>query len=683
MCRAAGSRNVWGKSSGRSLPKSHENRAEEEGRKNKERKKFMYYPEEIVEQVLAANDIVDVVGSYVHLKKSGASYMGLCPFHNEKTPSFSVHPGKQIFHCFGCGEGGNALTFLMKYENYSFQEALKVLADRAGIKLPEASFSEETRKKNRQKEELLAINKEAATYYFKLLRSPRGKRGLEYFAERKLSPQTMNAFGLGFADGASSDMVAHLRSKGFSDENILLSGIAAYDEKRGLHDKFWNRVIFPIMDVTNRVIGFGGRVMGDGKPKYLNSPETPVFDKSRNLYGLNVAKKNKCGYFILCEGYMDVIAMHQAGFTQAVASLGTSFTEGQAAVLKRYVKLVLLSYDSDGAGVKAAMRNIGILQEAGLTGKVVNLEPYKDPDEFMKNLGPEEFQKRLDNAENSFFYQLRQIQKNYRMDDPAARTEFYHEIAKRLCGFSDEMERDSYLRAAAQKYFIDEGMLRREVASYGRILASPEDGNRDALRIRPPRGTGAESGRDMPGGSALPVQGRDPTAGKRMSLLEQARIRNESLLLTCVSDDPGLYPQIRDYISAEDFSEGVPRQAAAKYFAILEKEAGDKLAQASGSGARPHASPAAVIAMFEDEEEQRQAAALFETRLPGITAEEEEKLLRDVLCSVKRNSIERLSANMQDASALSAILKAKKDLAVLQKIPLTLQEIAADENPES
>lgn len=629
------------------------------------KKKEMYYPEEIVEQVIAANDIVDVIGSHVHLKKSGASFMGLCPFHNEKTPSFSVHPGKQVFHCFGCGEGGNVLTFLMKYENYSFQEALKVLADRAGIKLPEANYSEEARKRNDQRAELLAINKEAATYYFKLLRSPKGKKGLAYFEERKLSPQTMSAFGLGFADGSSSDMVSHLRSKGFSDENILLSGIAAYDEKRGLHDKFWNRVIFPIMDVTNRVIGFGGRVMGDGKPKYLNSPETPVFDKSRNLYGLNIAKKTKCGYFILCEGYMDVIAMHQAGFTQAVASLGTSFTDGQAAVLKRYVKQVLLSYDSDGAGVKAAMRNIGILHAAGLTGRVVNLEPYKDPDEFMKNLGPEEFQKRLDQAENSFFYQIRQIEKNYRMEDPASRSEFYHEIAKRLCGFSDEIERDSYVKAMSQKYFIDEGMLRREVASYGRVLTGQE-GQNDAGRED--RFAGG-----YPQTAASPaVRPKDPTADKRISALERAKIRNECLLLTCVSDDPGLYPQIRDYISAEDFSEGVPRQAAEKYFAILEKEAGDKLAQASGNGVRPHASPSVVIAMFEDEEEQRQAAALFETRLPGIGEEEVQKLLRDVLCSVKRNSIDRLSANMTDAAALGKLMKARKDLAALQKIPLAL-----------
>lgn len=603
----------------------------------------MYYPEEIVAQVIAANDIVDIIGSYVHLKKSGASYMGLCPFHNEKTPSFSVHPGKQVFHCFGCGEGGNVVTFLMKYENDSFQEALKVLADRAGIKLPEENSSAKARAENEQRAQLLAINKEAATYYYRLLRTHKGQRGLEYLTQRQLSPQTMQNFGLGYADGTGSDMVAHLRAKGFSDENILLSGIGAYDEKRGLHDKFWNRVMFPIMDVTNRVIGFGGRVMGEGKPKYLNSPETPVFDKSRNLYGLNIAKKTKWGYFILCEGYMDVIAMHQAGFSQAVASLGTSFTEGQAAVLKRYVKQVLLAYDSDGAGVKAALRNIGILRNAGLTAKVVNLEPFKDPDEFMKNLGPEEFQKRLDGAENAFFYQIRHLEKDYRMDDPAARSEFYHELARRLCGFSDEIERDSYIRAAAERYYVDEAMLRREVAAYGRVLTSGEE----------------------------PVIKKERSES-RMPATDRARLRNERLLLTWISDDPGLYAQLRGYISAEDFSEGVPRKAAAGYFALLEKETGDELAVASGNGGTPGISPGAVVALFEDEEEQRQAAAMFETRLHGITAQELEKALRDVLCSIKRAAIQDLSGNLTGPESLRQLMKCKKELAGLQALPLTL-----------
>ena len=613
----------------------------------------MYYPEEVVQQVIAANDIADVIGGYVHLKKSGASYMGLCPFHNEKTPSFSVHPGRQTFHCFGCGEGGNVITFLMKYENYSFQEALKVLADRAGIKLPEANYSEQAKARAKQREILLNINKDTATYYYRLLRKPAGRTGLAYFEKRGLSPETMQQFGLGYADGSRNDLIGFLKSRGYDDENILLSGVAAYDEKRGLHDKFWNRVIFPIMDVTNRVIGFGGRVMGDAKPKYLNSPETPVFDKSRNLYGLNIAKKNRCGYFILCEGYMDVIAMHQAGFSQAVASLGTSFTEGQAAVLKRYVKQVLLSYDSDNAGVTAALRNIGILKQAGITAKVVDLRPYKDPDEFMKGLGKEEFQKRLDNAENSFFYEIRQMESRYDLSDPASQTQFYQQIAKKLCDFENEIERENYIKAMAAKYFIPQDSLRRQVASYNRA------------------GGGAVS-------EPKPVRPKSAASEARLSRLEEAERRNERILLTWICEDPDLYPQLKSYISPEDFADGVYRRAAEKYFSMLEAHYGDSLEIASGSspgkGAADFVTPASVIAVFEDEEEQRQVSQLFETRLSGIENEkDQEKALKDVLMSLKRASLDRLMKTSGDPSVLNRIVRSRKILDEIRNARFTIK----------
>lgn len=613
----------------------------------------MYYPEEVVQQVIAANDIADVIGGYVHLKKSGASYMGLCPFHNEKTPSFSVHPGRQTFHCFGCGEGGNVITFLMKYENYSFQEALKVLADRAGIKLPEANYSEQAKARAKQREILLNINKDTATYYYRLLRKPAGRTGLAYFEKRGLSPETMQQFGLGYADGSRNDLIGFLKNRGYDDENILLSGVAAYDEKRGLHDKFWNRVIFPIMDVTNRVIGFGGRVMGDAKPKYLNSPETPVFDKSRNLYGLNIAKKNRCGYFILCEGYMDVIAMHQAGFSQAVASLGTSFTEGQATVLKRYVKQVLLSYDSDNAGVTAALRNIGILKQAGITAKVVDLRPYKDPDEFMKGLGKEEFQKRLDNAENSFFYEIRQMESRYDLSDPASQTEFYQQIAKKLCDFDNEIERENYIKAMAAKYFIPQDSLRRQVASYNRA------------------GGGAVT-------EPKPIRPKSAASEARLSRLEEAERRNERILLTWICEDPDLYPQLKSYVSPEDFADGVYRRAAEKYFSMLEAHYGDPLEIASGSspgkGAADFVTPASVIAVFEDEEEQREVSQLFETRLSGIENEkDQEKALKDVLMSLKRASLDRLMKTSGDPSVLNRIVRSRKILDEIRNARFTIK----------
>ena len=487
----------------------------------------MYYSQEVVDEVLANTDIVDVVSAHVHLKKQGKDYVGLCPFHNEKTPSFSVIPGKNMFYCFGCGAGGSAITFLMKYNNCTFQEAMQDLADRAQITLPAPNYSEETKKREKHRQDLLAVNKEAATYYYKLLRSRKGERGMKYFTDRALSAETMKMFGLGFADGARSDLTDHLRKKGFSDELILESDVAVFNEKQGLHDRFFNRVMFPIQDVRGRGIGFGGRVLGDAKPKYINSSDTQIFDKGRNLYALNLARRTKADHLILCEGYMDVIAMHQAGFNQAVASLGTAFTPGQAALLRRYTKRVLLAYDSDGAGVRAALRNIGILRNGGLESSVIDLRPHKDPDEFIKAEGKEAFQARIDKAENSFFYELRILSQSYRMDDPASRTAFHREIARKLCAFADEIERDNYIAAAAEKYFIKTDSLRRLVAQYGnangygadtqsgageraktfrsgtnqgeskdfRSRIPPGDGNRES-KSRAPQGSGNRSGQN-------------------------------------------------------------------------------------------------------------------------------------------------------------------------------------------
>ncbi len=613
----------------------------------------MYYPQEVIDQVIAANDIVDVIGQHVHLKKGGSNYMGLCPFHNEKSPSFSVSGSKQMFYCFGCGEGGNVISFMMKYENYSFPEALKVLADRAGIKLPEAEYSEQQKMRARKRDELLAINKEAATYYFKLLRSPKGKIGMDYLTKRQLSPETLTKFGLGYADGAKSDLTAFLRKKGFSDENILDAGVAVYDEKRGLHDRFFNRVMYPIMDATNRVIGFGGRVMGDAKPKYLNSPETPVFDKSHNLYGLNIAKRTKAPYFILCEGYMDVIAMHQAGFDMAVASLGTAFTEGQANIIKRYVKNVMLDYDSDGAGVTAAMRNMEILRKVGINVKVVDMRPAKDADEFMKTegLGPEEFKNRIKNAENSFFYRVRHVQEKYDMSDPSSQTQFYHEIAKMLCSFEDEFERENYIKAMAEQYMIPVDTLRREVASYDRA-----GGTEVNAPIKP------QETRNHP---------QSGTEGKKIDAATKAQEKNERLLLTWLSDDPDLYPQLMDYISAEDFEEGIYREAAGAYLKKLSEAYGDPLAVASGNGPKTRTNPASVIGMFQEEEDQRIAASLFEERITGVTSvDEREKALKDVIMQVKRVSNERLTAG----GDLNQIIKAKKQLDLIQKTRFTVHD---------
>ncbi len=423
----------------------------------------MYYPEELVEEIRMKNDIVDVISGYVRLQRKGSSHFGLCPFHNEKSPSFSVSQSRQMYYCFGCGAGGNVFTFLMEYEHYTFQEAVKTLAERAGVQLPELEYSQEMKQKESRRVRLLEVNKEAAKYFYYLLRRKEGEQGLRYLQGRRLCDETIKKFGLGFASKYSDDLTKYLKSKGYQDDLLREAGLSSIDEKHGAHDKFWNRVMFPIQDMNHRVIGFGGRVMGEGTPKYLNSPETPVFDKSRNLYGLNFARTSRAGNMILCEGYMDVIAMHQAGFGQAVASLGTAFTEGQAGLIRRYTQNVLLSYDSDGAGIKAALRAIGILKESGLTARIINLAPYKDPDELIKNKGADEFQKRIDGAENSFFFELRIQEQQYDMKDPEGRTRFHQEIARKLCGFAEEVERENYIQAAAQRYGIGFESLRRLV----------------------------------------------------------------------------------------------------------------------------------------------------------------------------------------------------------------------------
>ena len=585
----------------------------------------MYYPDELVEEVRMKNDIVDVVSGYVRLQKKGGNYWGLCPFHNEKTPSFSVSGNKQMFHCFGCGTGGNVFTFVMNYENYTFPEAVKHLADRAGVKLPEIEYSAEMQQKVSRRARLLEVNKEAAKYFYYQIRQPNGQIGYQYLKKRELSDETIHKFGLGYAGKNGAQLVQYLRSRGFEDDLIKEAGLANFSERGGLVSQFWNRVMFPIQDINHRVIGFGGRVMGDGEPKYLNSPETPVFDKRRNLYGLNFARTARSGNIILCEGYMDVIAMHQAGFTQAVASLGTAFTSEQASLLHRYTENVLLAYDSDGAGTKAALRGIEILREAGLTGKVIDMRPYKDPDEFMKNLGKEAFQERIDRAENSFFFEVRILEQQFNQKDPEEKTKFHREIAKKLCQFKEEVERENYLQAIADKYHINFENLRKLVLNYA-----------------------AQTG------LAAPLQRPKSGVAQKNKPEENSR-KAQRLLITWITDDPGVYSKIQKYISAEDFTDELYKKVAARLF--------DELNQGKFN-------PAAIISMFEDEDEQREASALFNTSLPELTtAQEQEKAFRDIVLAVKKNSYEYYTAKLgTDVNALKQVIEGKKALEELSRI---------------
>ena len=682
----------------------------------------MYYSQEVVDEVLANTDIVDVVSAHVHLKKQGKDYVGLCPFHNEKTPSFSVIPGKNMFYCFGCGAGGSAITFLMKYNNCTFQEAMQDLADRAQITLPAPNYSEETKKREKHRQDLLAVNKEAATYYYKLLRSRKGERGMKYFTDRALSAETMKMFGLGFADGARSDLTDHLRKKGFSDELILESDVAVFNEKQGLHDRFFNRVMFPIQDVRGRVIGFGGRVLGDAKPKYINSSDTQIFDKGRNLYALNLARRTKADHLILCEGYMDVIAMHQAGFNQAVASLGTAFTPGQAALLRRYTKRVLLAYDSDGAGVRAALRNIGILRNGGLESSVIDLRPHKDPDEFIKAEGKEAFQARIDKAENSFFYELRILSQSYRMDDPASRTAFHREIARKLCGFADEIERDNYIAAAAEKYFIKTDSLRRLVAQYGnangygadtqsgageraktfrsgtnqgeskdfRSRIPPGDGNRES-KSRAPQGSGNRSGQNRPprqqngdhqgqNGAQPAGTGADGAAGARAATGGNgASGGNGAAAARPFSRRPAPGPTraqkalwekqcllltwiIDDPRIFPQISRYLqPDDFDGEIYVRTASRLWDQLRKDPEA-----ANAASVISSFETPQEQEAAAAMFNSHLEGIEDKNDrEKTLRELVFFIKQASLDRMT-RAGGAGSLQTLLTAKQQLQSLR-----------------
>ncbi len=603
-----------------------------------------YFSDEIIEEVRSRNDIVDVISQYVRLTRKGSTYFGLCPFHNEKTGSFSVSPNKQMYYCFGCGAGGNVFTFLMQYENYTFGEAMEVLAERAGVELPKQEFSAAQRREADKRARLLEINKEAAKYFFMLLRGDRGKHALAYFKKRELSDETIKKFGLGYSDQYSDDLYRYLRSKGYEDEILKESGLVTIDEKRGGYDKFWNRAMFPIMDVHNKVIGFGGRVMGDGEPKYLNSPETKIFDKSRNLYGLNFARATKKPQLLLCEGYMDVIALHQAGFDNAVASLGTALTSGHANLLKRYTKDVYLTYDSDGAGIKAALRAIPILKEVGITTKVINMSPYKDPDEFIKALGAEEYQKRIDAAENSFLFEIRILEKQYDMHDPESKTAFYNEVAKKLCGFSEKLERDNYIDAVAAKYMIAVEDLRKLVNQYGLKMGL----------------AGGDSGkRRYESDTAENQAGDSPKAkGKKK---EDGMKQSQKLLLTWLIENTALFAKISKYITPEDFTEEIYHKVAKMLFAQYEE---------SGT-----VNPARIVSMFENEEEQREIAGLFNARIHKVeTKDDMEKALKETIVRIKQNSIDHRSKALAptDMEGLMKIVQDKKALEQLEKTHISI-----------
>ncbi len=589
----------------------------------------MFYSDDIIEEVRMKNDIVDVISGYVRLQKKGSSYFGLCPFHNEKSPSFSVSPGKQMYYCFGCGAGGNVFTFIMEYENFTFIEAVKYLAERAGVKLPEGEYSKEQRAAADLKTVLLEVNKKAASYYYYQLKQESGRQAYEYLKNRELSDETIKSFGLGYSSKYSDSLYRYLKGKGYSDAILKESGLFSADERYGMHDKFWNRVMFPIMDVNNRVIGFGGRVMGDAKPKYLNSPETKIFDKSRNLYGLNIARKSRKNYLIVCEGYMDVISMHQAGFTNAVASLGTALTSGHASLMSRYTKEVLLTYDSDEAGQKAALRGIPILREAGIKPRVVNLAPYKDPDEFIKAQGQEAFEKRLTEAMNYFLFEVQVMERQYDLADPEDKTEFYRAIAKKLLEFPEELERNNYMESISRKYQIRYEDLRRMV-------------NNLALS-----------------GTGISAKPKAPAKERKREKKEDGRDASQKLMLTWLTSYPKMFDTIEGYIGPDDFTTPLFHQVAELLFE--QHEQGE-------------VNPAKLLNRFTDSEEQKEVTSLFHATLHLENDQERRRALRETVCRMKRDSIAHQSQSLAptDIAGLQRLVEAKKHLEEIESGKVTL-----------
>lgn len=591
-----------------------------------------------IEEVRERTDILDVIGQYVHLERRGNTYFGLCPFHSEKTPSFSVTPSKGMYYCFGCHKGGNVFTFLEEKENMTFPEAVEELANRAGIDLPQVEMSQEERKRQDRRSRLMDIHKDAATYFYKTMRSDEGERARRYFLDRGLSPETMQKFGLGYSGAKSDSLYQYLKSKGYSDDLMKASGLVTYKEDRGPHDRFWNRAMFPIMDPRRHVIAFGGRVMGtpgEHTPKYLNSPETEIFNKRKTLYGMHIARGTRRKEFILCEGYMDVISMHQAGFDNTVASLGTALTAENVEVLKNYRKPVLLSYDSDHAGIDATLKAIRLFKGAGIPCRVINMKPYKDPDEFMKALGAEEYEKRIASAENSFLFEIRMMMREYDLTDPQQKTAFQVAMADRVIqNFPIEMERNNYIDVLCRDYQMPLDSFKRLVADEARNGVRPE--------------LPAKEG----GPSPLPIQRR----AERLKSADEGMQESERLLLSWMAEYPMILEQVKPFLGPYDFTEGVHLDLAEAIY--------------RGDTSQESYSPAALISSYELEEDQAEVARIFHTGENILEKPEDwTKALQETVFRLKQRAIteEQKRMDPRDPDRLKRTIEGRKLLDQLRR----------------
>lgn len=586
----------------------------------------MIYPEELIEEIRIQNNIVDLISQYVRLTKKGSSHFGLCPFHNEKTPSFSVVEEKQIYHCFGCGVGGNVITFVMEYENYSFLEALKYLADRAHINLPEPEVNEEMRKAMRYKQTLYDANKEAARYFYYSLNSEQGIKAFEYLQGRGVDPEIRKKFGVGYSQFFRDDLLQYMKEKGFKESVLKDAGLVLEDKDKpgNFFDRFFNRLMFPIFDIHNRVIGFGGRVLGDGMPKYLNSPETKLFDKGKNLYGLNIARTTRRGYLILVEGYMDVISLHQAGFDNAVASLGTALTTGQSHLLKRYTETVIIAYDGDQAGKNAALKAISVVEAAGISTRILQMKKYKDPDEVIKMEGKDAFEELIQSAIPSFMFQLEQLETQYNLNDPEDRSKFYQSIAKKLVQLENEIKRESYLEAVLEKYKIKPKALEVEMEKIGKDVGIAAN-NREER-----------------------VYTKDQLDKNKFDKNKDSIMLAQKNILTFMTSHQDIFLAVKQYLNPNEFVDELYMGVAKTIFALYEKDS--------------EIQPASIINQFIELEDQKKAAQIFNNNIQVDNQVQFEKIINENLQIIKMANIDKKSQTITDVKDLQELIKLKRDL---------------------
>lgn len=599
----------------------------------------MYYPDDLIREIRESNDIVSVISEYMTLTKKGNNHFGLCPFHGEKTPSFSVNEREQFFHCFGCGAGGNVFTFLMQMENMTFVEAVQHLAERAHIALPEAELSPKEKQRYLRRERMMEAAKEAARfYYYQLTRTPPGETALRYLESRQVTEEFRRRFGLGYAPVSREGLASYLKKKGYTEDELLGAGLLSGKEGR-VYDRFFNRLMFPIFDAAGRTIAFGGRVMGQGEPKYLNSPESEIFNKRRNLYGMSLAKKSRRNFIMMVEGYMDVLSLHQAGFDNAVASLGTALTKEQSLLIKRYSDQVVLCYDSDGAGTNAARRAIPILEEAGLKVKVIHVPGSKDPDEFIKVNGAQAFEKVIQEALDPVDFEMMVLMKEHDHDTVEGKVQTLHDMAKRLAQIQSDMERELHIRDVAGKMQVSEGSLKAEVEELRRSDGLLEHRS-NAGRLR--REGGGEAFKE---GSA-----------KRQ-------------LLAALIQRPDLYPSLVPYVGSADFQlvqkEEKEKPGEDEFYAAVADYVFDQLRQ------KKTPQLADVISCFDSVAEQEKVSALASFELPEDRLALE-KFLTETVRSLKLERMEETIRRGDDLAALQAAINQKKALQDLKiTIPMT------------